>query len=146
MCSSTFPNLLSRQAAVFCTDMRSTAFAVSWREVLFCKVTSISKLSMSLMSKWRDKTVIFMKPGGVCLFESGSLMSSFLQLLLLSAPVSVAAFGGFQFKLLQKWDLALDSGFKIFRMCCDIVPHFQMLVTSKVTLTRIRVPTDRGLL
>lgn len=90
--------------------------------------------------------MIFMKPGGVCLFESGSLMSSFLQLLLLSAPVSVAAFGGFQFKLLQKWDLALDSGFKIFRMCCDIVPHFQMLITSKVTLTRIRVPTDRGLL
>lgn len=73
-----------------------TAFAVSWREELFCKVTaSLSKLRMSLMSKWRQNSVISMKPCGVCLFESGSLMSSLLQLWLLSAPVSVVAYWDF---------------------------------------------------
>lgn len=147
VCSSKFPNLLSRQATMFGTKVGSAAFAVSWREALFCKVTTtISKLSMSLMSKWRDKTVIFMKPIGVCLFESGSLMSSLLQLWLLSAPVSVGAYWDFSSNCCRKLDLALDSGFKIFLTCCDIVPHFQILNTSKVTLTRIRVPTDRGLL
>jgi len=144
--ASELPGLLSSQAAVFGTEVGSTAFAASWREVLVCEVrTSRSKLGMSLMSKWRDKTVIFMKPGGVCSFESGPLMSSLLQLWLLSAPVSVAAYWDFSSNCCRKWDLASDSRFKIFLMCCDIVPCFQILGTSKVTLTRIRVPTDRGL-
>ena len=75
------------------TELGSTAVVVSCREVLFRKLTTtMSKLNGSLMSNWRDKTVVFMKPSGACLFELGSLMNSLLQLWLLSAPVSVAAY------------------------------------------------------
>lgn len=85
--------------------------------------------------------MIFMKPNRVCLFESGSLTTSLLQLWLLSAPVAVAIYWNFSSNCCRKWDLALDSGFKIFLTCCDIVPHFQILSPSKVKLTRIRIPT-----
>lgn len=126
--ASKFPNLLSRQAAVPGTEGGSAAFAGSWRGELLCKVTtSLSKLRTSLMSTWRQKTVISIRPGGVCLFESGSLMSSLLQLWLLSAPVSVAAYWDFSSNCSWKWDLALQSGFEITLTCCNLVLPFQIL-------------------
>lgn len=79
------------------------------------------------MSKWRQKTVISMRPRGVCLFESGSLMSSLLQLWLLSAPVSVGAYWDFSSNCSWKWDLALQSGFEITLTYCSPVPSFQIL-------------------
>lgn len=94
-------------------------------EELFCKVTtSLSKLRISLMSTWRQRTVIAMGPGGVCLFESGSLMSSLLQLCLLSAPVSVAAYWDFSSNCSWKWDLALQTGFEITLTCCKPYTNF----------------------
>lgn len=144
--SSNFPNLLPRQAAVLGTELGSTAVVVSCREVLLCKLTTtMSKLNGSLKSNWRDKTVIFMKPSGACLFELGSLMNSLLQLWLLSAPVSVAAYWDFCSNCCRKWDLALVWGLNFFLACCSIVPHFLILGTSQVTLTGIRASTDKGL-
>lgn len=122
------PKSAFKTAAVLGTEGGSTAFAVSWREELLCKVTtSLSKLRTSLMSTGRQKTVISMRPSGVCLFESGSLMSSLLQLWLLSAPVSVAAYWDFSSNCSWKWDLALQSGFEITLTCCNLVQSFQIL-------------------
>lgn len=105
---------------------------VTAREVVFCKVvTRTCELSMSLMSRWKDKTAILRKPSGVCLFESGSLMSSLLQLWLLSAPASVAAYWDFSSDCCRKWHLALDSGCKLFLTCSNSVPRFQILGTTR---------------
>lgn len=84
--------------------------------------------------------MIFMKPSGTCLLETGSSINSFLQLRLLSAPVSVAAY--WDLKMLQ--EMAFGFRLEIFTFS-SILPHctiFLDLGTSKVTLTGMRVPIE----
>lgn len=113
--SSNFPNLLPRQAAVLGTELGSTAVVVSCREVLFCKLTTtMSKLNGSLMSNWRDKTVVFMKPSGACLFELGSLNEQLAAAMVIVSTCISCCFLGLPFKLLQEMGFGFSLRFKFF--------------------------------